>query len=246
MEEPQTTEVIPEKVETPENVEVSTPSDENSAPVASSEPVKETKPTQSAPFQNKRPPFGGNRNGGGNGSRPPFNRGGKPNFVRKEIEKPEYDQKMLSIRRVTRVMAGGRRMSFSVALALGNKNGVIGLGVGKANDTTLAIQKAVNDAKKNLIKVTLDSLHSIPFAIDAKVKAARIMLMPNKGKGLVSGSSLRSLLELGGVQHVTSKVLSRSRNKLNNARALMKALEIISVPYTEKPKPIVSEAFVQQ
>ncbi len=142
--------------------------------------------------------------------------------------KPEFDQKIISIRRVTRVVAGGRRMSFSVAMVIGNKKGSVGLGTGKAGDTALAIAKALKNAKKNMFKVRLTKDMSLPHDISAKFCSSRVVLMPNRGRGLVSGSSVREILLLGGIKDVTSKVHSGSKNKLNNAQATLKALQTLA------------------
>lgn len=143
----------------------------------------------------------------------------------RERMKPEFDQKIISLRRVVRVMGGGRRFSFSVAMVLGDKQGRVGFGVAKAGDTSQAIQKAVTIAKQNLIKLQLTEDHSLPHEVEAKFNSARITLRPNFGRGLVSGSAVRTILELAGVKNVTSRVLSRSRNQINNARAALAALE---------------------
>ena len=143
----------------------------------------------------------------------------------RERVKPEFDQKIISLRRVVRVMGGGRRFSFSVAMVLGDKQGRVGFGVAKAGDTSQAIQKAVLIAKQNLVKLQLTDDHSLPHEVDAKYNSARITLRPNFGRGLVSGSAVRTILELAGIKNVTSRVLSRSRNQINNARAALDALE---------------------
>lgn len=144
---------------------------------------------------------------------------------REERPRSEFDQKIISIRRVARVMAGGRRFNFSVAIVAGNKNGKVGVGLGKAGDTQLAIEKAVRNAKKNMIQIPLDKNHMIGHDVDAKFSSSRIMIQPAKGRGLVAGSSVRTVLELGGVRDVTAKIFSRSKNQLNNARAAIKALK---------------------
>ena len=151
-------------------------------------------------------------------------------FVR---PKPEFDQKIVSIRRVTRVVAGGRRFSFSVALVAGDKKGAVGLGLGKAGDTSLAINKALRSAKKNMIKLNLTKTMSLPHEVSAKFSSSQIKLMPNKGRGLVAGSVVRDILKLAGVKDVTSKVLSGSKNKLNNSKAVMEALKEVSSKYTK-------------
>ncbi|MBP6881564.1 MAG: 30S ribosomal protein S5 [Candidatus Pacebacteria bacterium] len=165
---------------------------------------------------------GGNDRRGGDqqgGNRRP-RRGARPERV-----KPEFDQKIISIRRVTRVMAGGRRFSFSVAMVIGDKRGRVGVGIGKAGDTQLAIEKAVRDAKKHMITVPMDKDSRIPHDVHTKVSASEVMIMPAPGRGLVAGSSVRTVLELAGVKDVTAKIFSRSKNKLNNARAAVEALK---------------------
>ena len=163
---------------------------------------------------------GGSRGGAGGG-----NRGPRRPFT--ERVKPEYDQKILAIRRVTRVVSGGRRMTFSVALAIGDRKGMVGLGTGKAIDTSMAIAKAQKSAKKNMLKLKLSKTQSLPYDIGAKFSSAVVMLMPNRGRGMIAGSAVRDLLLLGGVKDVTSKISSGSKNKLNIARATMKAFEQI-------------------
>jgi len=159
------------------------------------------------------------RGGAGGGNRRP-RRGGRPERVR-----PEFDQKIVSIRRVTRVMAGGRRFSFSVSMVIGDKKGKVGVGIGKAGDTQLAIEKAVRDAKKKMIVVPMDKDGRIPHDVHVKYASSEVMIMPAPGRGLVAGSSVRTVLELAGVKDVTAKLFSRSKNKLNNARAAVEALK---------------------
>ncbi|MEK7136195.1 MAG: 30S ribosomal protein S5 [Patescibacteria group bacterium] len=163
-----------------------------------------------------------NRSRGGNagGRRPGGARGGRP-----ERAKPEFAHKVVDVRRVTRVMAGGRRFSFSVVLVAGDKKGRVGVGIGKAGDTALAIDKAMNDAKKRMITISRTDNFSIRHEVSAKYGSSNIILKPAKGKGLVAGSSVRTVLELGGVKDVSAKILSRSKNKLNNARVTIVALK---------------------
>lgn len=143
----------------------------------------------------------------------------------------DVDQKILDIRRVTRVVAGGRRMSFAVSMIIGDKNGVVGVGTGKGNDTALAITKALKDAKKNAIKIKFTKTRSIPHNVDAKYNASRVMLFPNGGKGLVVGAALRDIVTLAGIKDISGKVVSGSKNKLNTARACIKALESVGTKY---------------
>lgn len=147
------------------------------------------------------------------------NRGGRPE------RKSEFDSKMISIRRVARVVAGGRRFSFSVSIIIGNKKGKVGVGVGKAGDTTLAIDKATREAKKHMITVNLTKDSSIAHDTSAKFSASQVHLIPAPGRGLVAGSSARLVLELAGVTNVIAKMHSGSKNGLNNARATIEALK---------------------
>jgi small subunit ribosomal protein S5 len=172
---------------------------------------------------------------------------GKAPFKRRrsfDRPKPEFDQKIISMRRVTRVMAGGRRFSFSVAMILGDKKGRVGVGVGKSPDTALAIGKAVKDAKKNMIKVGLTADMSIPHEVSAKYASSELTIFPNNGKGLVAGSAVRVMLNLAGVKDVTAKINTRSKNKINIARAVINALQEIEgtqkvvVKETEQKKPV--------
>lgn len=144
---------------------------------------------------------------------------------RDERARPEYDQKIISIRRVVRVMGGGRRFSFSVAMVIGDKKGKVGVGIGKAGDTQLAIEKAMRNAKKHLIAVPMNKDQQIPHDVHTKLSSSEVMIMPAPGRGLVAGSSVRTVLELAGVKDVTAKIFSRSKNKLNNARAAIEALK---------------------
>lgn len=146
----------------------------------------------------------------------------------KERIKPEFDSKIITIRRVTRVTSGGRRMAFSVAVVAGDRKGRVGVGLGKANDTSLAIDKATRDAKKHMIKVATTKSMSIPHPVEAKYSSATVMLMPVAGRGLVAGSSIRTVLELAGVTDVVAKLLSGSKNKINIARVGVYALSKLS------------------
>lgn len=160
-------------------------------------------------------------------TRPP--RGGRrPQRETKERVKPEFDTKIIAIRRVTRVASGGRRFTFSVAVVSGDRKGKVGVGLGKAGDTSLAIDKATRDAKKHMIKVTLSPAMVIPHMVEAKYSSARVMIMPAKGRGVVAGSAVRNVIELAGIKDVCAKLLSGSKNKLNIARATVTALKKLS------------------
>jgi small subunit ribosomal protein S5 len=168
--------------------------------------------------------------------------GAKKTFVgkrarkkRQEKFKPEFDQKILGIRRVTRVMAGGRRFSFSVSMVVGDRKGRVGVGVGKAGDTAAAIEKASNTAKKNMVRLPLTKNMSIPHEVEAKFCGSRVLIMPAPGRGVVAGGAVRSVLDLGGVHDVSAKILSRSKNALNNSQVAVKALRSLAgEPQPEK------------
>ena len=170
---------------------------------------------------------------GGKGGKPGGRTGGRP--PRAPREKPEFDSKTISIRRVTRVVSGGRRFTLSVALVAGDRNGRIGLGTGKALDTQVAIEKALKAAKRNMMTIKLSKEKSLSHDIEAKFKSSQVMIMPNKGRGLIAGSSARTILSLAGLNNVTAKFYSGTKNKLNNARATMKALEQVAYAHGEAP-----------
>ena len=198
------------------------------APEAKPVPMAGTAPSQQvAAADVKHVPRSGF--GGGQGARGSFRGAGGRDGARKgparePRAKPEFDQKIISIRRVTRVAAGGRRFTFSVAMVAGNRKGWVGVGTGKAGDTAVAIDKAMRSAKKHMVKLNLTKEMSIPYEVNAKYCSARVTIRPNKAKGLVAGSAARSVLELGGVKNITSKLFSGSKNHLNIARATINAL----------------------
>ncbi len=144
--------------------------------------------------------------------------------------KPEFDQKIINIRRVARVVTGGRRFSFSVALVAGNRKGMVGVGLGKASDTSLAIEKAFSSARKNMIAINLTKTQSIAHETSAKYSSSQITIMPAPNRGTIAGSSARIVLELAGVKDVGAKVRSGSKNQLNIARATIAALSKVSKP----------------
>jgi small subunit ribosomal protein S5 len=186
------------------------------------------------------------RDGRGGGNR---SSAGKRNFRSKtprrtERVKPDFEQKIVAARRVTRVVAGGRRFSFSIALVIGDKQGRVGIGLGKANDTALAIQKALHQAKKNLVQVRLTDDKTIPFESEAKNKSARVNLRPNGGRGLVAGSASRVVLDMAGIRNVTAHVISRTRNKINNARATIDALDPFVIARGTAALPVIARASV--
>jgi len=179
-----------------------------------------------APRTFTRNHFGGDKGGARGGSRGGPRKGGP----REARVRPEYDHKILNIRRVTRVSSGGRRFNFSVALIIGNRKGSIGVGLGKAGDTAAAIDKAMRNAKKNLINITLTKKMSLPHEVSAKYCSARLMIMPAPGRGIIAGSAVRNIIELAGIKDVTAKILSGSKNQLNIARAAVSAFGDLRKP----------------
>jgi len=186
----------------------------NGAAPETTAPVGALPVAQAAGGRGERPSRGGPR---GRGPR-------KGQDNRAPRQKPEYDSVMLNIRRVARVVSGGRRFAFSVALVAGDRKGKVGVGLGKAGDTALAIDKATRHAKKNMIKVNTTKDMSIPHEVTAKYSSARVTIRPVKDRGLVAGSAARTVLELAGLTNVAAKILSPSKNKLNIARATIDAL----------------------
>ncbi len=141
-------------------------------------------------------------------------------------EKSEFDQKVLDIRRTARVVAGGRRFSFRATVVIGNRKGKVGLGVGKGPDVAGAVEKGSFQARKYFIDVPLTEEKSIPREVEGKMDAARVLLKPAKsGRGLVAGGPIRIIADLAGIKNLTAKILGRTVNKLNNARATMEALK---------------------
>lgn len=141
-------------------------------------------------------------------------------------ERSEFDQKVLDIRRTARVMAGGRRFSFRATVIIGNRNGKVGLGIGKGSDVASAVEKGVNQAKKGIVLVPLNEKKTIPHEIEAKFAAARVRLKPGgEGRGLVAGGPVRIIADLAGIKNMTAKILGRTVNKLNNAKATIEALK---------------------
>ncbi|HEY4489466.1 MAG TPA: 30S ribosomal protein S5 [Candidatus Paceibacterota bacterium] len=184
------------------------------APVADAPAVEAT--PEKAPEE--RPPQRGRGDRGGMRGR------GRPR-ERTPRERSEFDQLTLDVRRVARVMAGGRRFSFSVTVVIGDKKGRVGVGLGKGADTALAIDKAVRSAKKALVTIPLTKSRSIRHDVRAKYASSTVEIIPSPGRGLVAGSAMRSVLEYAGVTDVVAKIQTRTKNKLTIARATVEALK---------------------
>jgi small subunit ribosomal protein S5 len=185
--------------------------------------IEETKKDKPKPFSGF-----GKRTGGGGQNRGRGGRDNRRHDGRKE-EKPEFEQKLLDIRRTARMVAGGRRFNFRALVIIGNKKGKVGIGVAKGADVTIAVEKAVNQAKKVLIEVPITENKSISQMIEAKFGAARVMLKPaQKGRGVIAGGAVRVICNLVGIENVVSKIIGRTTNKLNNAQATIEALKKLS------------------
>lgn len=144
-------------------------------------------------------------------------------------EKSEFDQKVLDIRRVTRVVAGGKRFRFRATVVLGDHKSRVGVGVDKGADTSESIEKAARAAKKNLIVVPIKN-GTIPYEVSGKFSSARVILKPaSEGRGIVAGGPVRSVVNMAGITNISSKILGTTTNKLNNARATIEALKKLKI-----------------
>lgn len=137
----------------------------------------------------------------------------------------EFDSKLLDLARVTRVTAGGKHLRFRAVVIVGNKMGKVGVGVAKGLDVQESVAKATRLAKKNVILVPIVN-DTIPHQVFAKYASAKLFLKPQrKGRGLVAGGTVRTICLMGGIKNISSKLLGRTGNKLNNARATIEALK---------------------
>ncbi len=146
-----------------------------------------------------------------------------------EKNKSEFQQKILDVRRVARVMAGGRRFSFRVTVVVGNKRGKVGVGTAKGLDVTASVEKAVRQAKKNMIQVKTDG-DTISHDIYFKFKSAKILLRPaKKGAGIVAGGAVRVVCDMAGIKDISGKIIGRSSNAINNSLAAIGALKLLKL-----------------
>jgi len=148
---------------------------------------------------------------------------------REHFKKPEseFDQRIIDLARVTRVMAGGKRMRFRACVVIGDKKGKVGWSVAKGADVTIAVNKAVAKAKKYMVHVKITN-ETIPHQVEVKFKAAKILLKPaSKGTGIIAGGAVRSILELSGIPNIYGKILG-SNNKINNIHCVFEAFKILN------------------
>jgi small subunit ribosomal protein S5 len=149
------------------------------------------------------------------------------NIKKKFKSRSDWLERIVSIERVTKVVKGGKKLSFRATIVVGNERGKVGVGVGKAKDVGTAIRKGVTDGKKHLITVPLTSSNSIPHPTNGRFGAAKLILRPSApGSGVIAGSSIRTVLELAGIKNILSKQLG-SNNLLNNARATIDGLSTL-------------------
>lgn len=145
----------------------------------------------------------------------------------------EFEEQIVQINRVSKKTKGGNKVGFSALAVVGDKKGRVGVGLGKAPDVSSAIRKGINLAKKHLINVPLVD-GTIPFRIDVKVGAAKVMLKPAPpGSGIIAGGAVRSVVSAAGIQNISSKVLG-TENKANNVHATLEALKRVSEQATRK------------
>jgi len=154
-------------------------------------------------------------------------KGKRGGFKGKKREKSEFDQKVIDIARVTRVVKGGKRFSFRTTLVIGDKKGRVGVGVAKGPDMKISTEKAFAQAKKALVKIDFKG-NTIAYPVEQKIGSARVLLKPaSKGRGIVAGGAVRAVIALVGIEDITAKMLG-AKNKLNNAHATIAALERFS------------------
>ncbi|PIR89633.1 MAG: 30S ribosomal protein S5 [Candidatus Harrisonbacteria bacterium CG10_big_fil_rev_8_21_14_0_10_40_38] len=151
--------------------------------------------------------------------------------MRGGVKKDEFNEKILDLRRVTRVTKGGKRFRFRATVIIGDEKGRVGAGIAKGLDVAQAVDKAKTDAKKKLIRVPLNG-RTITHEVEAKFSAAKVRLKPaREGHGLIAGGAARTVLSLAGIKDITAKCIGRTPNKLTNALATIEALKML------KPKP---------
>ena len=174
---------------------------------------------------NQNNQFGGGQFGGGQGGQKRGGRGGREGgrrFSGPREAKSEYDQKVLDIARVTRVTKGGKRFSFRTTVVIGDGKSKVGVGIGKGKDVQQSMQKAFNKAKKQLITVmTVNG--TIPYQVESKFNSAVVLLKPAHG-GVKAGGPVRVIAKLAGIKGLTGKLIERTNNKINIAKATIEAL----------------------
>jgi small subunit ribosomal protein S5 len=155
----------------------------------------------------------------------------KNNLIKEPEKKAEFESKLLDLARVAHTRAGGKKLRFRAVIVTGNRAGKVGVGVASGLDVRQALEKAGYQAKKNTIEVPIVQ-ETIPHEVLAKFGPARVLLKPQrKGRGLVAGGTVRIICQLAGIKNISSKLLGRTGNKLNNALATIKALKELRIRY---------------
>lgn len=166
-------------------------------------------------------------------------RGGNRRRPRKDKPKDDFEQRIVDLARVTRVMGGGKRMRFRACVVVGDRKGHVGVGIAKGKDVAIAVNKAVTRARKALITVPIVK-GTIPHDLNIKYASARVMLKPaRQGRGVIAGGATRAVLELAGVPNIVCK-MQGSRNKVNNVFAVIEGLQSLQI--VEKPKKPTNKA----
>ena len=168
----------------------------------------------------------------------------KKNFsARAPKPRNEFDEQVIQVARVTRVVAGGRRMRFRATVIVGNRKGKVGMGIAKSDEVATAVKKAVNQAKKNMIDVAMFK-DTIAHQVKSKFKSSKVMLMPAyTGTGVIAGGSVRTVIELAGISNILTKAHG-SNNKINTAYATLQALSElrkVEVPEEESKEQKVAK-----
>lgn len=166
------------------------------------------------------------------------NRGNGPeqgkNFKGRE-SRSEYSHKVLDIARVARVTKGGKRFSFRATVVIGDEKGKIGMGIAQGKDVAQSVQKGINEAKKNLVPIKMEKF-TIPHEVLNKYKSAVVLLKPAKeGNGVKAGGPVRVIAQLAGIKDLTGKLISRTNNKINIARATIEAFKKLKNSYAVTP-----------
>ena len=169
---------------------------------------------------------------------PNLNKKDRPNVTlghrgeARERPKSEYEETVLQVDRVSRTVKGGKRVRFRALVIIGNRNGKIGMGVGKASEVAIAVRKATTIAKNNILEVPIVN-ETIPYPIDLSSGAAHIILKPAKpGTSVIAGGTIRVICNLAGIRNLVAKILGTA-NKINNAQTTFKAFEILSKKYND-------------
>ena len=165
---------------------------------------------------------------------------------KRQQQDSEFQERVVYIHRVSKVVKGGRRMSLVALVVVGNGKGTVGIGMGKSTEVPLAIQKGVDDAKKNLLKVPVTESGTIPHEVEGRFGAGRVLIKPAvEGTGVIAGGPVRPLFELAGITNVLSKSLGTS-NALNAIKAAAEGLKELSSPEeaAERRGMTVAEMFV--